>query len=254
MAELTFGMIEAGEAGFAAPEVFVALTVALVASVAFVAIQRRVAQPMVPPSHFHDRNASISVLIGFAFMVGYYGLPFVMSLTLQQHRGLTALDTGLVFLPMMLIGLCLTPFTPRIAERIGQKALIVVGLAAMAAGLIVLAAFPGAPLWLIAALMALAGLAGPFVSPPITAILLDSVLARLGGIASGVYNTSRQVGGALAIAVFGLMLNSLASPSGAAAALLTAAGVSLVSAAAALLLRARLPDGRVPRTLSRESR
>ncbi|WP_279634640.1 MFS transporter [Streptomyces carpinensis] len=115
MAGLTFGVIDAGEAGFAAPQVVVALAIAVVATLAFVIVQRRVMHPRVPPDLFRDRNAGISVLIGFAFMVGYYGLPFVMSLTLQQHRGLTALGTGLVFLPMMVAGLCLTPFTPRIA-------------------------------------------------------------------------------------------------------------------------------------------
>ncbi|MFJ9588713.1 MFS transporter [Streptomyces acidicola] len=239
MAGLTFGMIDVGEAGFAAPQVVIALAVAVIAATAFAVIQRRARHPMVPPDLFRDRNAGISVLIGFAFMVGYYGLPFVMSLTLQQHRGLSALGTGLVFLPMMVAGLCLTPFTPRIAECIGQKALIFAGLVSMAAGLVLLAALPSAPLWLIAALMVPAGLAGPFVMPPTTTILLNSVPARRSGIASGVFNTSRQVGGALAVAVFGLMLSSLASPAGETAALLTAAGVSIITAAAALLLRPR---------------
>lgn len=246
MAALTFGVIDAGEAGFAAPQVIIALAIAVLAAPAFVIIQRRTQHPMIPPDLFRDRNAGLSVLIGFTFMVGYYGLPFVMSLTLQQHRGLTPLGTGLVFLPMMVTGLCLTPLTPRIAERIGQKALIVIGLASMAAGLVLLAALPNATLWLIAALMTLAGLAGPFVSPPTTAILLDSVPARRGGIASGVFNTSRQIGGALAIAVFGLLLNSWAFPAGQAASLLAAAAVCVLTAGAALLLRSRGHAGAVP--------
>ncbi|WP_280785145.1 MFS transporter [Rhodococcus opacus] len=239
MAGLTFGVIDAGESGFAAPQVLVALAIAVLAALAFLVIQRRARHPMVPPDLFRSRNAGISVLIGFAFMVGYYGLPFVMSLTLQQHRDLTALGTGLVFLPMMLAGLVLTPFTPRIGERIGQKTLIVAGLLAMAAGLVLLALLPAAPLWLIAVLMTLAGLAGPFVSPPTTAILLDSVPARRGGIASGVFNTSRQVGGALAVAVFGMLLSSAAFPAGQEASLLAAAAVALLTAAAAMLLRPR---------------
>jgi DHA2 family methylenomycin A resistance protein-like MFS transporter len=239
MTGLTFGVIDAGEAGFAAPQVVIAIAIAVLAAFAFLVIQRRARHPMVPPDLFRSRNAGISVLIGFAFMVGYYGLPFVMSLTLQQHRGLTALGTGLVFLPMMLAGLVLTPFTPRIGERLGRKTLIVAGLLAMATGLVLLALLPAAPLWLIAILMALAGLAGPFVSPPTTAILLDSVPARRGGIASGVFNTSRQVGGALAVAVFGMLLNSAAFPTGQAASLLTAAGVAFLTAAAAMLLHPR---------------
>jgi hypothetical protein len=60
-----------------------------------------------------------------------------------------------------------------------------------------------APLWLLSALMALVGLGGPTVSPPATAVLLDTVPHHQAGVASGVFNTSRQVGGALAVAVFG---------------------------------------------------
>lgn len=237
MTGLTFGVIEAGETGFTSPQVVAALAVAVASIVAFLLIQHRAAHPMVPPDLFRSRNAALSVLIGFAFMVGYYGLPFVMSLDLQQERGLSALGTGVVFLPMMLIGLVLTPFTPRIGQRLGPKTLIVGGLLAMTLGLTALAFLPDAPLWLIAGLMVLAGLAGPFVSPPTTAILLDSVPAHRSGVASGVFNTSRQIGGALAIAVFGLLLNIGTFTTGLTASLLTAATVALLTAAAALLLR-----------------
>jgi sugar phosphate permease len=139
-------------------------------------------------------------------MVGYYGLPFLMSLDLQQQRRLSALSTGVVFLPMMLIGLALTPFSARLAERVGARLLIVTGLAAMAAGLALIATVPAAPLGVLALLMVLIGLAGPLAIPPVTAVLLNSIPARQAGTASGVFSTSRQVGGALAVAVFGALL------------------------------------------------
>jgi MFS transporter, DHA2 family, methylenomycin A resistance protein len=62
---------------------------------------------------------------------------------------------------------------------------------------------PSAPVWTLAGLMVLTGLAGPLVMPPVTAVLLDSIPGHQAGVASGVFNTSRQVGGALAMAVFG---------------------------------------------------
>ena len=80
------------------------------------------AHPIVPLDLFRRRNVTVSVAVGFAFVVGYYGLPFVMSLYLQQTHGLSAFQTGLVFLPMMLIGAVLTPFSARIAERFGARA------------------------------------------------------------------------------------------------------------------------------------
>ena len=83
---------------------------------------------MMPLDLFRSRTVSIAAVVGFAFMVGYYGLPFVMSLYLQQLRGLSALGTGVMFVPMMVVGGVLTPFTARLAERFGARTLIACGL------------------------------------------------------------------------------------------------------------------------------
>ncbi|KHK99039.1 MFS transporter [Microbacterium mangrovi] len=238
MGGLTYGVIEGGQAGFTAPQVIVALTIALVAGVGFVLWQRRAQHPMIPHGLFRDRNTLIPMLIGFGFMIGYYGLPFVMSLALQQERGLTPLSTGLVFLPMMLTGLVLTPFTPWIIERVGGKRLVVVGLTLMTAGLVSIALLPPAtPFWAIAALMMLTGIGGPFVMPPTTGILLGSVPAQRGGVASGVFNTSRQVGGALAVAVFGVLLSSNTYTAGVTASMLIAGAITAATTIAALQLK-----------------
>ncbi len=203
----TFGAIEAGSRGFTDPAVIGAFLVAVLALVGFRHTQRVGTHPMLPPTLLHSRTVVITLASGFAFMVGYYGLPFVISLFLQQHRGLTALHTGFAFLPMMLIGLVLTPFSARLGERLGRRTLIVAGLTVMAAGLAAIAVLPAsAPVWLIALLMVLVGLGGPTVSPPATAVLLDAVPHHLAGVASGVFNTSRQIGGASAVAVFGGLL------------------------------------------------
>jgi MFS family permease len=194
---------------------------------------------MVPLDLFRSRTVSVAIAIGFAFVVGFYGLPFVMSLYLQQVRGLSSLATGLAFVPMMLSGALLTPFSARIAERLGARLLIASGLILMTAGLVLLAVVPSAtPVWALALLMVLVGLAGPLVSPPVTAVLLNSVPAHRAGTASGVFNTSRQIGGALAIAVFGALLANPATVlQGLRASVLIAAGVALAAAVASLLLR-----------------
>jgi MFS family permease len=205
MGGLTFGTIEAGSRGFASPLVMAAFAIAAFAAAGFVRAEQVVRHPMLPLELFGSRTVVIIVASGFAFMVGYYGLPFVISLFLQQHRGLTALQTGVVFLPMMIIGAVLTSLSARIGERVGRKTIIVTGLALMTAGMAVIGLLPAAaPLWLLALLMMLVGLGGPTVSPPATAVLLDAVPERQAGVASGVFNTSRQVGGALAAAVLAL--------------------------------------------------
>jgi MFS family permease len=193
---------------------------------------------MVPLDLFQSRTVLVAVAVGFAFVVGYYGLPFVMSLYLQQVRGLSPLATGAVFLPMMLIGAVLTPFSARAAERVGGRSLITAGLVLMALGLAVLAFLPPlAPLWALSAGMLVVGLAGPLTMPPVMAALLNSVPEYRAGTASGVFNTSRQIGGALAIAVFGALLaNPATFLGGMVISLLIAALVAVAAAAGSLLL------------------
>jgi MFS family permease len=176
-------------------------------SMALCVLQARGRHPMMPLDLFRSRTVCMAVVAGFAFMVGYYGLPFMMSLYLQELRGASALGAGIAFVPMMLTGAVLTPFTARLAERFGARALVTKGLICMTAGLIVISLMPAtAPVAVLSVLMMLVGLAGPLVMPPVMALLLQAVPARRAGVASGVFNTSRQIGGALAIAVFGALL------------------------------------------------
>ncbi|MFJ8028509.1 MFS transporter [Streptomyces sp. NPDC096311] len=235
MGGLTFGAIEAGAAGFTAPHVLASLGIAVVALVAFVTAQAKVAHPMVPLTLFRSPTVVVATGIGFAFMVGFYGLPFLFSLYFQQQHGLSALGAGLAFLPMMLLGASLTPFSARIAERTGPRVPVIAGLILIAAGSIALATVPATvPVWVTALLLIPIGLSGPLVMPPTTALLLEHVSADRTGTASGVFNTSRQIGGALAVAVFGALLSASAGfEHGLRISLLLAAAVALAAALAA---------------------
>jgi MFS family permease len=196
---------------------------------------------MVPQELRRSPTVRVAAAAGFAFMVGYYGLPFVMSLDLQQHRGLSSFQTGIAFLPMMLTGLIITPFSARIVECFGARRLVVLGFLVMAAGLAAIAFLPAeAPLGAVSGLMVFVGLAGPLIMPPITAALLNAVPGHLSGTASGLFNTSRQFGGALAVAVFGALLADPATfHGGILASLLVAAAVALCAAGACRQLNER---------------
>lgn len=207
MGSVTYAAIAVGEHGPTSPIVLGGLLVCVVAGFVFLAYERRARHPMLPLDLFRSRTVSSVTVVGFAFMACYYGTPFVMSLDLQQQRGLSSLATGVVFLPMMLVGLMLTPLSARLVERFGRRLVMIAGLTCMSAGVVGLAAAPtDAALWGIALLMMLVGLGGPTVMPPATAALLTAVAPERGGTASGVLNTGRQVGGALAVAVFGTLL------------------------------------------------
>jgi EmrB/QacA subfamily drug resistance transporter len=248
MGGLTYGAIEAGSAGLAAPRVLVAFGTAVAGLAVFAAVQARAAHPMVPLNLFRSRTVVIATVVGFAFVVGYYGLPFLMSLYLQQSRGLSALGAGAAFLPMMLIGAALTPFSARLAGKLGPRFPIIAGLMLMAAGLTLIALVaPAAPVWALAALMILTGLAGPLVMPPMTAAMLNSVPGHQAGTASGIFNTSRQAGGALAVAVFGALLaGQTGFLAGMRASLLIAATVALAAAAVSTMLRQARTPGSCP--------
>jgi MFS family permease len=174
---------------------------------------------------------------GFAFMAGFYGLVFVYSLYLQQVRGLSPLDTGLVFLPSSAVSGFVGPLSARLAERFGPRVLIVGSMTGMSLGLAVIATVVGsAPIWLLAVLRIPVGICGPLAMQPTTAVLLESVPAHRSGVASSVFNTSRQLGGALAVAVFGALLAAHRQfLDGVRESLVIAAVVALAAAAANLL-------------------
>jgi DHA2 family methylenomycin A resistance protein-like MFS transporter len=248
MGALTYGAIEAGTAGLSAPRVVGACGVSVAALAAFAVTQARGAHPMVPRGLLRTREVPVAVVVGFAFVVGYYGVPFIMSLYLQSLRGLSPLAAGAAFVPMMVSGASLTLASPRLTERAGARALVSWGMVVMAAGLVSLAVVGAAarpvPVWLLAVLMMPVGLAAPLVTPPVTMVLLTSVPADQAGTASGVYNTSRQAGGALAVAVFGALLAHRATfLAGLRASLLLAAGVAVVAAVTGLLLPRHRPAG-----------
>jgi DHA2 family methylenomycin A resistance protein-like MFS transporter len=97
MGALTYGVIEAGTDGFGAPRVLTALAVAVAALAAFLAAQARGKHPMVPLELLRSQTMAISVAVGFALNVGFYGMIFLVSLYFQELRGLSSLGTGLAF-------------------------------------------------------------------------------------------------------------------------------------------------------------
>jgi DHA2 family methylenomycin A resistance protein-like MFS transporter len=238
MSALIYGLIEGGAMGFSAPLILGAFAVAVVALAAFLLAQAHGTHPMVPLELFHSREVAISVSVGFAFMVGFYGLVFLFSLYFQELRGLSPLATGLAFMPMTVLSVFVNPLSARIAERFGPRVPIATGQFHMAAGLLSLCvAAAGAPIGLLAALTIPVGLGSALAIPTVTALLVNSVPAELAGTASGVLNTCRQIGGALSIAVFGTLIAQRESfLSGLRISLVIAAVLLIVTASASLLL------------------
>jgi len=156
---------------------------------------------------------------------------------------LTPLATGLAFVPMTALTAFLNPLAARAAERFGPRVPIAAGQFLMAVALIGLGvAASGAPIWLLALMMVPVGVGGSLTVPTVTALLVNSVSADRAGTASGVFNTCRQLGGALAVAIFGaLVAHRETFLHGMRVNLVIAALLLLATASASLLLRPTRP-------------
>ena len=234
MGGLTYGVIEAGAEGFASPKALAALTITFVAAVVFGVAQARGRHPMAPLDLLRTRTMVVSAATGFAFIAGLTGAVFTYSLYLQQEHGLSPFAAGLVFLPMTALSGFVSMPAARLTHAFGPRVPIVGGMLLMATGFLILAALPAtAPVWLLAVVLIPIGINGPLSMQPTTGVLLSSVPAHRAGVASGVFNTSRQIGGALAVAVFGALISGHAGfQNGLRASMVIAAVVALAAAAA----------------------
>ncbi|NGN67546.1 MFS transporter [Streptomyces sp. A7024] len=207
MGALTYGVIEGGAEGFGRPLTLIALLVAVAAAAGFLVAQARGARPMLPLGLFRSKVVSVSVLVGFVLNAAFYGGVFVFSLYFQQVRGLSALHTGLMFVPMTALIALVNLSSAKLAGRFGPRVPMVAGQLLAMTGLAAVATVGAhTGVWVVAALMVPVGLGGALAVPALTAMLLDAVPADRAGTAAAVLNTGRQTGGAMAVAVFGALL------------------------------------------------
>jgi DHA2 family methylenomycin A resistance protein-like MFS transporter len=236
LAGLVYGLIEGGHLGFTSPTVVATLVLAAAATAAFIAVQARVAHPMMPLGLFRSKGFRIALGVGFAFMVGNYGNVFITSLFLQQYLGLTPLRAGLVYIPSAVFAIAGNLASGPLTNRFGPRRPVVAGQLLMVVGLIALVAtvhLGSVPL--VALCVIPIGAGGSLAMPAVTGVVLDGVRPDQAGTASAVFNTFRQVGGAVAIAVFGsLIAGSTTFLPGARAGLAIAAALLLITALTSL--------------------
>ncbi len=245
LAALTFGVIDGGETGFGLPAVLGCLLLAVVAMAAFAIAETRAAHPMVPLGLFRSRTVTVCVVIGFAVNVAFYGVIFVLSLYFQRVLGQSAVTAGLEFLPMTALLPVANLASARLGSRFGPDAPIKAGLLVSVLGLVALLAVSARPdQVLLTAALVPAGTGLGFAVPSVIIVLLDAIPADQAGMAAGLLNSSRQVGGTLAVAVFGAMISHRASfLPGLRGSLLIAVVVLFAATAAAFTLPRPRPEG-----------
>jgi EmrB/QacA subfamily drug resistance transporter len=179
-----------------------AIAVALL--VAFVAREATAKHPLVPLGVFRSRTVTGANVVQLLMVAGLLGMFFLGALYLQRVLGYGALQVGLAFLPVALaIGTLSLGVSARLITRFGARATLVPSLALIAAGL---ALFGRAPVDadyatdLLPAMLAL-GIGGGLAFPALMTLAMSGATASDSGLASGLVNTTQQVGGALGLAV-----------------------------------------------------
>jgi MFS transporter, DHA2 family, methylenomycin A resistance protein len=224
LAALTFGIIE---------DNWPVIGLGILAGIAFVLAEQRAPAPMVPLSLLRERVVAICVAIGFVVNAGFYGVIFVLSLFFQRALGLSALDAGLLFLPMSALVSSANLGSAKAAARFGPRLPIWTGQLVAALGMLALASTTDR--YLIAVLLIPVGVGLGFTIPSMTAMLLEALPASKAGLAAGVLNSGRQAGGTVAVAVLGRLVARSFSP-GLRDSLLILAALLTVTAVAATRL------------------
>ncbi|MFE0175325.1 MFS transporter [Streptomyces sp. NPDC059002] len=207
LAGLAFAVIEGGHLGWTSAPVLAAFGGAVLAGLAFVAVERRHRAPMVPLELLRQRQVAVALAVGFAVNAGFYGVTFLLGLYYQQLRGMSGVEAGLMFVPLAAFITGTNLVSPRAAERFGRRPVIVIGQAVLALAMFALLPLGAqTPLWLVLVLLIPTGMGGAFAVPALTAQLMDSVPGERAGTASGLLNSLRQTGGAMSVALFGALL------------------------------------------------
>jgi MFS family permease len=216
LAGLVYALIESSAWGLGAPRVLVALTVGLIGLASFIWVERRVKDPMVPPSLFRSRTFDGANLVTLLFYMALTGSLYFLPFLMMQVHGYSALVAGSVFLPFVAMAFLIGRLSGRISARFGTKIPLVVASLAVLVGLL-LFAVPGVEhdsYWTsFFPAMIVQGAGMALAITPLTTAALGSVDREHSGLASGVNNAVARVAGLMAVALLGVFVYGVFSMS-----------------------------------------
>jgi EmrB/QacA subfamily drug resistance transporter len=194
----------AADKGWGATETLVLAAASLALLAAFIAREATARNPLMPLRIFRSRNVSGANAVQALTVAGMFGMFFMGALYLQRVLEYDALQTGLAFLPTTLVmGTLSIRYSDKLVMRFGARATLLPGLAAMLAGLLL---FMRAPVdgdyWVhVMPVMVLLGAGAGTAFPALMTLAMSGATQEDAGLASGLINTTTQVGGAIGLAV-----------------------------------------------------
>jgi EmrB/QacA subfamily drug resistance transporter len=194
----------AAELGWGAGRTLALGALSLLLLVAFVAREATARNPLVPLRIFRSRNLTGANLIQVLSIAGLFGMFFLGALYLQRILDYDALETGLAFLPVtILMGILSVRYTDRLVMRFGARTMVLGGLALFMVGLALFTQAPveGDYVSHVLPVMVLLGIGAGLCFPALITLAMSGATPSDAGLASGLINTTAQVGGALGLAV-----------------------------------------------------
>ena len=211
---LTWALIEGASRGWTSTSILVSFGVAAVAGIAFIAIEQHAKDPMVSLPLFRVRAFSGGIVALMLWAFGLFGIYFFTSIYLQQVLGFSPTEAGLAFLPMATVMVIGAIVSDRVARMIGAHRSVSGGLVLMG-GAIASVALLGADAsyWDLMPSFVVMGIGGGLTTP-LTATVVGIMPATQAGVASGLFNASREIAGLLGITVIGAILTARESAVG----------------------------------------
>jgi EmrB/QacA subfamily drug resistance transporter len=201
---LVYAIVGAGEQGWGSAQTLGLGAASLALLAAFVSRQARVATPLMPLRLFRSPNVTGANAVQALMVVGLYGMFFLGALYMQRILGYDPLEVGLAFLPTTLVmGAMSFNVSARLNLRYGPKATLIPAIAVVGVGLLLFARTPVNADYAVDILPStlLLGLGAGLAFPSLMTLAMSGATPSDSGLASGLVNTSAQVGGALGLAV-----------------------------------------------------
>jgi MFS family permease len=198
-----YAIVNGNDNGWTSGQTLGLLAGAVVLLAAFLVIESRIAEPLVPLGIFRHRNVSTANTVGTLMAAGMFAYFFFSALYLQQVLGYSPLEVGLAYLPSTVVWGASSLYSDRFVMRFGIKKPLGVGLGLMALGLLLFARVPvdgNVFIDVIPATLAI-GLGGGIAFNPLLLSAMGDVKPEESGLASGIVNTAFMMGGALGLAV-----------------------------------------------------
>lgn len=211
---LLLGLNQGASWGWTSPAIIGLLIGAVLLLGAFIAIERRVANPMLDLSLFRSRTFSASTASAILNYVCVYTILFLLPFYLIQGRSLSPSQTGLILTTQPILMAIVAPISGQLSDRMGARTLGMIGMAVLAVGLWLLSRLtPQSPLSDVTLALAVAGLGtGTFIAPNSSA-LMGAAPRHRQGIAAGVLASARNVGMVLGVGLAGAVFTTMQAQS-----------------------------------------